>query len=183
VQPLTNIARSHFTSSVHGETLGNAERRFQMPEVPLSETGREQAVAAPRLWQRPRTPRRSSPATTHGPWRPPPQSRAYRTSRDGGGCPAERNFGYARASSTPISRERRCTLARPVLPHRWRRELATCTSGCCFIDRAEGSATGAELILVTHGGAMSVALGLSRGEGDRFVRDHAAGELRRGGQW
>lgn len=30
----------------HGETAGNAERRFQQPETPLSDLGREQAEAA-----------------------------------------------------------------------------------------------------------------------------------------
>ena len=29
----------------HGETAGNAERRFQHPETPLSDLGREQAAA------------------------------------------------------------------------------------------------------------------------------------------
>ena len=29
----------------HGETAGNAERRFQTPDVPLSEAGRAQALA------------------------------------------------------------------------------------------------------------------------------------------
>jgi probable phosphoglycerate mutase len=29
----------------HGETAGNAERRFQQPDVPLSDLGREQAAA------------------------------------------------------------------------------------------------------------------------------------------
>lgn len=157
----------------HGETAGNAERRFQTPDVPLSEAGRAQALAvAATLLE---TTRAGAILTSD-------YSRTMETAAAIGqrlGLPIveepalrERNFGYARGRLyADIGEE---TMAR------WRDPYERIEQGESwadvydrvkdFLDGLRASPPAHELILVTHGGAMSVALDYLAGKPiDEFV--------------
>ncbi len=157
----------------HGETAGNAERRFQTPDVPLSEAGRAQAlaVAAP---LRDTTNATAILASDY--------CRTMETAAAIGerlGLPIieepalrERNFGIARGQLYADMGEE--TMAR------WRNPYERIEQGESwadvydrvknFLEGLRASPPARELILVTHGGAMSIALDYLAGKPiDEFV--------------
>jgi broad specificity phosphatase PhoE len=167
----TKTLTLHFVR--HGETAGNAERRFQTPDAPLSEAGRAQAVAvAATLLE-----------TTHS---EAILASDYARAMETAGAigqrlalpvveePAlrERNFGYARGQLYADIGEETMAL--------WRDAHFRIEQGeswvdvhvrvARFLDALRASPPGRELILVTHGGAMSVALDYLAGKPiDSFV--------------
>lgn len=150
----------------HGETAGNAERRFQMPDTPLSERGREQAAAvAATLAESTRA--ESILASDY--------SRTMETAAAIGGrlalpvveAPAlrERNFGIGRGRLyADIGEETLKLWAEP----RYRIEQGESWADvydrvASFLDALRAAPPAREMILVTHGGAMSVALAYLEG--------------------
>jgi broad specificity phosphatase PhoE len=151
----------------HGETAGNAERRFQTPDVPLSEAGRAQAVAVAATLL----------TMTHA------QAvlssdylRAMETARVIGERlqlsvveePAlrERNFGIARGRLYADVGDETLALWRD--PH-YRIEQGESWADvreriAPLIEQLRRSPPARELILVTHGGAMNVALSYLAGK-------------------
>jgi broad specificity phosphatase PhoE len=157
----------------HGETPGNAERRFQIPDVPLSDAGRAQASAVAATL-RETTRAQIILASDY--------ARAMQTAAAIGARLAlpiavepalrERNFGYARGQLYADIGEQTMALWRD--PHfridqgeSWadvRERIGPFLDGLC------ASPPAPELILVTHGGAMSVALDYLAGKPiDTFV--------------
>lgn len=170
---MTSIATLTLHFVRHGETPGNAERRFQMPDIPLSDAGRAQAIAvAATLAETTRADAilasdyartmETAAAISERLALPIVQEPALR----------ERNFGYARGQLySDIGEE---TMALWRNPHfrieggeSWadvRERVAS------FLDALRASPPARELILVTHGGAMSVALDYLAGKTiDAFV--------------
>ena len=157
----------------HGETPGNAERRFQKPDVPLSDTGRAQAIAVAQTLA----------TTTH------PDAilasdyaRTMQTAAAIGerlGLPVteepalrERNFGYARGQLYTDIGEATIALWRD--PHFRIAEGESWADVhervARFLESLRSAPPARELILVTHGGSMSVALDYLAGKPiDTFV--------------
>jgi probable phosphoglycerate mutase len=167
----TNTLTLHFVR--HGETPGNVERRFQRPDVPLSDAGRAQAIAvAATLFE-----------TTH------PSlilasdyARTLETAAAIGerlGLPIvpepalrERNFGYARGQLYADIGEETIALWRD--PHFRIAEGESWVDVheriARFLDALRAAPPAREMILVTHGGSMSVALDYLAGKPiDTFV--------------
>jgi probable phosphoglycerate mutase len=156
----------------HGETPGNAERRFQTPDVPLSEVGRAQAAAVAATL---RDTTRAEVILSSD------YARALETARTIGEHlqlsvveePAlrERNFGIARGRLYADIGEETMTLWRD--PH-YRIEQGESWADVNermaeFIGRLRSAPPAQELILVTHGGAMNVALAYLAGKSiDQF---------------
>ncbi len=145
----------------HGETPGNAERRFQTPDVPLSEAGRAQAAAVAATLRE--TTRAEAILSSD-------YARAWETARTIGEHlqlavteePAlrERNFGIARGQLYADIGEETIALWRS--PH-YRIEEGESWADVYvrmgeFLERLRTAPPARELILVTHGGAMNVAL-------------------------
>ncbi len=156
----------------HGETAWNAERRFQTPEVPLSENGRRQAEAVAETLQR----------TTHASLiLASDYARALETARiinarlklplEEEPELRERNFGVARGQLYADIGEATISLWRE--PH-YRIEGGESWADVFvrvqrYLERLLASPPAQELILVTHGGTMGVALTcLSGGDIDSF---------------
>ena len=158
----------------HGETPGNAERRFQKPDVPLSEVGRWQAAGAAETLMESAAGATVILASDYA-----------RTMETAGiiagrlGLPIveepllrERNFGIARGQLyADIGEE---TLAS------WRAPRVRIEGGESWADvfvrveallsRLRASPPADEMVLVTHGGTMSVMLRhLAGGSVDAFV--------------
>lgn len=151
----------------HGETPGNAERRFQTPDVPLSDVGRTQAAA---LAARLRATTRSQAILASD------YLRAMQTAEVLAGDlglpvtaePAlrERNFGVGRGQVYADIGEETLAL--------WRNPRYRIDGGeswadvyervAAFFERLKRSPAARELILVTHGGTMSVALSYLEGK-------------------
>ena len=145
----------------HGETPGNAERRFQKPDVPLSETGRAQAIAvAATLLET-----ACADAILASDYARTMQTAAAISERLALPIieePAlrERNFGYARGQLYTDIGEATIALWRD--PHfripegeSW---VDVHERVARFLDALRAAPPARELILVTHGGSMSVAL-------------------------
>ena len=150
----------------HGETAGNAERRFQWPDTPLSEQGLAQAAAVAETLLE----------TTHATRLLASDYR--RTMQTAGaiglriGLPIveaaalrERNFGVARGQLYADIGEELLKLWRE--PH-YRIEQGESWADVydrvgAFLAALSAAPPARELILVTHGGAMSVALSIIAG--------------------
>ena len=156
---ITKTLTLHFVR--HGETAGNAERRFQTPDAPLSEAGRAQAVAvAATLLET--THAEAILASDYARAMETAAAISERLALPVMEEPAlrERNFGYARGQLYADIGEETMALWRD--PHfridqgeSWadvRERIAR------FLDGLRSSPPARELILVTHGGAMSIAL-------------------------
>lgn len=156
----------------HGETAGNAERRFQYPETPLSDLGREQAAAAAEV---------IASTTTATIILASDYARALETAGIIGVRahlpvieePAlrERNFGIARGRFYSEFDDETFALWR-TWDHRieggesWSDVQVRIDS---FFRRLAKETPAAEVILVTHGGAMNVILHfLAGGTGETF---------------
>ncbi len=166
---MTNAATDEITLHFvrHGETPGNAERRFQMPDVPLSEIGRAQAEAVAQVLL----------DTTHAELilvsdyartmetaaiinerlrLPIVEEPALR----------ERNFGIARGQLYADLDEAEMA--------RWRDPFVRIEEGeswadvhermSAFLDRLRAAPPAREMILVTHGGSMNIALACLEGK-------------------
>ncbi|TAK57718.1 MAG: histidine phosphatase family protein [Dehalococcoidia bacterium] len=150
----------------HGETAGNAERRFQWPDTPLSDQGLAQAAAVAETLLA----TTSATALLSSDYRRTMQTAGAIGARTGLAVveePAlrERNFGIARGQLYADIGEDLLKLWKE--PH-FRIEQGE--SWADVYDRVGGFLAGLraspparELILVTHGGAMSVALRLLAG--------------------
>jgi broad specificity phosphatase PhoE len=151
----------------HGETPGNAERRFQTPDVPLSENGREQAaaVAATLL-----------DTTRPGAILSSDYTRTLETAAAIGARLAlpvteepalrERNFGIARGRLYSEFADEEMSLWRA--PH-YRIEQGESWADVYdrmrrFLDSLRAAPPAPEIILVSHGGSMSVALTYLQGK-------------------
>ncbi len=167
----THTITLHFVR--HGETPGNAERRFQKPDVPLSETGRAQAIAvATTLLETTRAgailasdytrTMQTAAAISERLALPIAEEPALR----------ERNFGYARGQLYTDIGEATVALWRD--PHfripegeSW---VDVHERVARFLDALRAAPPARELILVTHGGWMSIALDYLDGKPiDAFV--------------
>lgn len=146
----------------HGETPGNVERRFQMPEVPLSDRGREQAAAVARTL---REAARSAELILTSDY-----ARAMETARiiaDELGLPVlpepalrERNFGVARGRLYSEFGEE--TIASWRHPH-YRIDGGESWADvhvrvAAFFEKLRRDPPAQEIIAVSHGGAISVML-------------------------
>jgi len=161
----------------HGQTAWNAERRFQTPDVPLSDLGREQARAiAETLAQ----------TTRPGALLASDYARAWETAQIIGGrlqlAPApepllrERNFGIARGRLYAEIGEETLAL--------WRHPHTRIEGGESWADvferaralmeRLRATPPADELVLVSHGGTISIMLALLEGRG---VDDFAVAPL------
>jgi broad specificity phosphatase PhoE len=150
----------------HGQTADNAERRFQFPETPLSELGREQATAIANVL---------AASTRAEVLMASDYSRAIETAMIIGAIldlpvlpePAirERDFGSARGRLyEDIGVE---TLTS------WRDPFIRAPDGeswvdvhqriVRFFDSLRATPPGREIILVTHGGTMSIAIAYLEG--------------------
>ena len=150
----------------HGETAWNAERRFQTPEVPLSENGRVQAEGVAATLQN----------STHADLiLASDYARTLETAAIISASlrlpiveePAlrERNFGVARGQLYADIGEAKIALWRD--PHH-RIEQGESWADVfervqAFFERLRASPPARELILVTHGGTMNVAMSLVAG--------------------
>jgi broad specificity phosphatase PhoE len=145
----------------HGETGDNAVRRFQLPDAPLSERGREQAAAVAQVLA----------AKAHADaLYASDYARAFETATIIGGVlglpvapePAlrERNFGYARGRLySEIGEATIATWRDPFLRIPEGESWADVDARIGrFLDGLRAAPPARELILVTHGGAMSIAL-------------------------
>ena len=157
----------------HGETPGNAERRFQKPDVPLSDAGRAQAeVVAATLAETTRA--QLLLASDYERTLETARAISARVGLSIVEEPAlrERNFGYARGQLYSDIGEEAMALWRD--PHfriaegeSWADVRARVGR---FLDGLRASPPAEEIILVTHGGAMSVALDYLAGKAiDSFV--------------
>ena len=150
----------------HGETAGNAERRFQWPDTPLSEQGLAQAAAVAATLVE----------TTHATaLLSSDYRRTMQTAEAIGtrlGLPIveeaalrERNFGIARGRLYADIGEELLKLWREP---RYRIEQGESWADVydrvgAFLDSVRAAPPARELVLVTHGGAMSVALSIIAG--------------------
>ena len=157
----------------HGETSGNAERRFQTPDVPLSNTGRAQAIAvATTLLET--THARAILASDYARTMETAAAISERLALPITKEPAlrERNFGYARGQLYDDIGEETIALWRA--PH-FRIDQGESWADvhervARFLDALQAAPPAQELILVTHGGCMSVALDYLAGKSiDTFV--------------
>lgn len=154
----------------HGETAENAERRFQMPEVPLSDRGREQAAAVAATLAASVKARAPSAALLASDYARTMETASIIASALGLTIvpePAlrERHFGIARGRLYADLGEE--------LIASWRDPFVRVPEGeswadvfervAALIDRLRAAPPAEELVLVTHGGAMSVALALLEG--------------------
>ncbi len=150
----------------HGETAWNAERRFQTPDVPLSDLGREQARAVAETLAETARP---------GALLASDYARAWETAQIIGGrlqlAPApepllrERNFGIARGRLYADIGEETLAL--------WRNPHTRVEGGESWADVFERARTllaklrtmpaADEIVLVSHGGTISVILALLEG--------------------
>lgn len=173
VPPMTSLATLTLHFVRHGETPGNAERRFQTPDVPLSDAGRAQAIAvAVTLAETTRA--EAILASDYARTMETAAAIAERLALPIVQEPAlrERNFGYARGQLYSDIGEETMALWRD--PHfridggeSWADVHERVAS---FLDGLRASPPASELILVTHGGSMSVALDYLAGNAiDTFV--------------
>jgi broad specificity phosphatase PhoE len=144
----------------HGETAENAVRRFQLPDAPLSDTGREQAATAATVLADTRA--EALLASDY--------ARTMETANVIGGVvglpvvqePAlrERNFGYARGQLySDIGEETMATWRDPFVRIKDGESWADVHDRMsAFLHQLRMAPPARELILVTHGGAMSIAL-------------------------
>jgi broad specificity phosphatase PhoE len=150
----------------HGETAGNAERRFQYPDTPLSENGRAQAAAVATTLAK-TTRAESILASDYSRTMETAATIAGRLSLPVEKAPAlrERNFGIGRGRLYADVGEKTLTLwAEP----RYRMEQGESWADvydrvAAFLDGLRATPPAREMILVTHGGAMSVALAYLEG--------------------
>ena len=145
----------------HGETAWNAERRFQMPETPLSETGLAQAAAVAETLAA-----STSPTVLLA----SDYTRARQTAEIIGGRlnlavrdePAlrERNFGIVRGRLySDVGEETIATWRDPHVRIEQGESWADVYERVGrFIDALRKAPPAGELVLVTHGGSMNVAL-------------------------
>lgn len=156
----------------HGETAGNAERRFQHPETPLSALGREQAAAVAETIAATIAPSLII-ASDYARTMETASIIAARTGIRVIGEPAlrERSWGIHRGRLYTEYNEDTFALWR-TWDHRieggesW---ADVCSRTTDFLRRLAQEPPGAELLLVTHGGAMNVILHhLAGGRGDGF---------------
>lgn len=150
----------------HGETAGNAEKRFQFPDTPLSEQGLAQAAAVAE------TLRETTQANEifSSDYRRTMQTAGAIRLRTGLAIveePAlrERNFGIARGQLYADIGEDMLRIWRE--PH-FRIEQGESWADVydrvgAFLSTLRATPPARELILVTHGGAMSVALSILGG--------------------
>ncbi len=157
----------------HGETAGNAERRFQTPDARLTEAGRAQAIAVAATL-RETTRARAILASDYVRTMETAAAISERFSLPVIEEPAlrERNFGYARGQPYADIGEETMKLWRD--PH-FRIDQGESwadvhTRLARFFGGLRASPPAEELILVTHGGAMNVALDYLAGKPiDAFV--------------
>jgi probable phosphoglycerate mutase len=150
----------------HGETPGNAERRFQTPDVPLSETGRAQATAvAETLLETTRA--GALLASDYARTLETAAAISARLALPVVEEPAlrERNFGIARGRLYSEFAGEEMALWRA--PH-YRIEQGESWADVYdrmrrFLDALRAAPPAREIILVSHGGAMSVALAYLHG--------------------
>jgi probable phosphoglycerate mutase len=147
----------------HGETDDNAVRRFQLPDAPLSARGREQAAGVARVLAE----------TTHAELLlASDYARTMQTAEIIGqavGLPVlpepalrERNFGYARGQLyADIGEATIATWRDPFFRIREGESWSDVHDRIgSFLERLRDAPPAREMILVTHGGAMSIALAL-----------------------
>jgi probable phosphoglycerate mutase len=156
----------------HGETAGNAERRFQHPETPLSDVGREQAAAIAEIIAATVTPSLIL-ASDYARTMETANIIAARTGLPVIGEPAlrERSWGIHRGKLYTEFDEATFALWR-TWEHRieggesWADVYVRTTE---FLHRLAQQPPAAEILLVTHGGAMNVILHhLAGGTGEGF---------------
>ena len=157
----------------HGETPGNAERRFQMPDIPLSDAGRAQAIAVAATLAE-TTQADAILASDYARTMETAAAISERLALPIVQEPAlrERNFGYARGQLySDIGEETMALWRDPTSASKAVRAGRTCGSVWRSSSTAlRASPPARELILVTHGGAMSVALDYLAGKTiDAFV--------------
>ena len=157
----------------HGETPGNAERRFQTPDVPLSDAGRAQAAAvAEKLLET-----TSAQLLLASDYARTMETATAISAKLGlsitqESALRERNFGYARGQLYADIGEETMALWRD--PH-FRIDQGESWADvhvrvARFLDSLRAAPPASELILVTHGGSMSVALDYLAGKPiDSFV--------------
>lgn len=146
----------------HGETPGNAERRYQKPEVPLSDLGRAQATAVAETLAASATSATLILASDYARTRETADIIAARLALPIVEEPLlrERNFGVARGRLyAEFDEETRAS---------WRSPHVRIEGGESWADvfvrveallgRLRRSPPAAEMVLVTHGGTMSVML-------------------------
>jgi probable phosphoglycerate mutase len=146
----------------HGETAFNAERRFQTPDVPLSDNGRTQAAAVAETLAVSAANANLILASDYARTQETATIIAARLA-----LPIvleealrERNFGIARGRLySEIGEEALVTWRQP----RYRIENGESWADvfervAAFVQRMQTSPPAPEIICVTHGGAMSVAL-------------------------
>lgn len=157
----------------HGETRGNAERRFQTPDAPLSDTGRAQAFAvAATLLETTRAEAILASDYTRAMETAAAISERLRLPIVEEPALRERNFGYARGQLYADIGEEAMALWRD--PH-FRIDQGESWADvhervARFLAALRASPPARELILVTHGGCMSVALDYLAGKSiDTFV--------------
>lgn len=160
----TDALTVHFLR--HGETAGSAERRFQVPGTPLSARGREQATAVAATL---------AGSTRAGAIIASDYQRTVETAAiiaerlqlpvSYDAALRERNFGIVRGRLYADVGEEELARFRDV---RYRIQEGESWADvyermAVFLDRLRGEPPARELILVTHGGAMSIALGYLAG--------------------
>ncbi len=145
----------------HGETAGNAERRFQMPETPLSEVGLAQAAAVADTLAA-----STSPTVLLA----SDYTRARQTAEIIGGRlklgvqdePAlrERNFGIARGRLySEVGEETMAVWRDPHVRIEQGESWADVYERVGrFLDALRAGPPAREMVLVTHGGSMNIAL-------------------------
>ena len=157
----------------HGETPGNVERRFQLPDVPLSDAGRAQAIAvAATLFET--THAKIILSSDYARTMETAAAIGERLSLPVTAEPAlrERNFGYARGQLySAIGEETRALWKDPHFRIDQGESWADVRVRMApFLDALRRSPPASEMILVTHGGSMSVALDYLAGKQiDEFV--------------
>jgi probable phosphoglycerate mutase len=145
----------------HGETTWNAERRFQTPDVPLSHRGREQASEIAGVLHE-QTKAQIILASDYARTIETASIINQRLSLPVVEEPAlrERNFGIARGQLyADIGEE---TIARWREPH-YRIEQGESWADVyermgAFLERLRAEPPAREMILVTHGGSMNIAM-------------------------
>jgi broad specificity phosphatase PhoE len=145
----------------HGETADNAERRFQMPEVPLSDNGRDQARALAAMM---RNAVRAQLVLASD------YARAFETAgiiAEALGVPIlpepalrERNFGIARGQLyADIAEETQASWRQPRVRIEGGENWADVFERVeTFLAKLRQAPPATKLVLVTHGGTMNVIL-------------------------